>query len=282
MADQIPLKVRRTIGDTDALAEFEPGDSVPVNQGGTGATDGVTALANLGGLGSAHSSNTSNPHSVTANQTGAIATSQRGVANGVASLDAGGKIPASQIPAIAIPSMHVVTNTATRNALVVQEGDEAKQLDDGSHWIYDGATWHTYPVPSPFGQNYSEINEFTTSVTTSTTFQNKASLTFNVINGFKYRYGWSYQWNHDSASNDFEARIMVGGVEYQRHVQEPKDPAGSSYNGSGTNQRHMTSGFDYYTATFTGSLTLELEYRTGTGGVKSAIFEARIEQWRVE
>ena len=282
MADQTPLKVRRTVGDTDALAEFEPTDTIPVSHGGTGADNPASALSNLGGLGSAHSSNISNPHSVTAVQTGAIANSQKGVANGVATLDAGGKIPASQIPAIAIPSMHVVTNSTTRNALVVQEGDEAKQLDDGSHWIYDGATWHTYPVPSPFGQGYSEVNEFATSVTTSTTFQNKATLTFDIISGFKYRYGWSYQWNHDATANDFEARIMVGGVEFQRHVQEPKDPAGTSFDGSGTNQRHMASGFDYYTATTTGTLTLELEYRTGTAGVKSAIFEARLEQWRVE
>jgi hypothetical protein len=75
---------------------------------------------------------------------------------------------------------------------------------------------------------------------------------------------------------------LVGGVEYQRHVQEPKDPSGSSYDGSGTNQRHMASGFDYYTADFTGNLIIEIEYRTSVSGIKSAIFEARLEQWRVE
>ena len=46
----------------------------------------------------AHASSTSNPHSVTAAQVGAIATSARGVKNGVASLDANGLVPSSQLP----------------------------------------------------------------------------------------------------------------------------------------------------------------------------------------
>ena len=45
-----------------------------------------------------HTSNTSNPHSVTAGQVGAIPNTQKGVANGVASLGADGKVPAGQLP----------------------------------------------------------------------------------------------------------------------------------------------------------------------------------------
>ena len=30
------------------------------------------------------------------------------------------------------------------------EGDEAIQLDDGSHWIYDGTTWYERPQPATF------------------------------------------------------------------------------------------------------------------------------------
>lgn len=71
-----------------------------------------------------------------------IPVGEKGVANGVATLDAGAKIPSAQIPAVALPSVHVVADAAARVALTVQEGDEAIQLDDGSHWIYDGAAWH--------------------------------------------------------------------------------------------------------------------------------------------
>lgn len=46
----------------------------------------------------AHASSTSNPHGVTAAQVGAVPASAKGAANGVASLDAGGKVPASQLP----------------------------------------------------------------------------------------------------------------------------------------------------------------------------------------
>ncbi len=48
MADVIPLKVIRTLGDTTGLGEFNVGDTVPVDQGGTGATTPAQARANLG------------------------------------------------------------------------------------------------------------------------------------------------------------------------------------------------------------------------------------------
>jgi len=89
-----------------------------------------------------HTGNTSNPHSVTAAQASAIPTSEKGAANGVCELDSGGKVPATKIPAVALPEVHVVADETARLALTVQEGDEAIQTDDGSHWIYDGSTWH--------------------------------------------------------------------------------------------------------------------------------------------
>ncbi|TRT88120.1 MAG: hypothetical protein EWV82_03190 [Microcystis aeruginosa Ma_AC_P_19900807_S299] len=45
-----------------------------------------------------HIANTSNPHSTTAAQVGAIPTTEKGIASGVATLDSGGKIPDTQIP----------------------------------------------------------------------------------------------------------------------------------------------------------------------------------------
>lgn len=45
-----------------------------------------------------HLSNTSNPHQTTAAQVGAIATSQKGAASGVAELDANGKVLSAQLP----------------------------------------------------------------------------------------------------------------------------------------------------------------------------------------
>lgn len=76
--------------------------------------------------------------------------SQKGAANGVATLDAGGKIPSAQLPAIALTEVFVVADITARDALTVQEGDVAKVTDasadpavtsGSASYIYDGAAW---------------------------------------------------------------------------------------------------------------------------------------------
>jgi hypothetical protein len=53
----------------------------------------------------------------------------KGQIDGIASLDGLGKIPASQIPSIAITNVFVVNDIAERDALTVEEGDVAVVLD---------------------------------------------------------------------------------------------------------------------------------------------------------
>ena len=72
--------------------------------------------------------------------------SQLGAANGVASLDAGGKVPSNQLPALALTDVNVVADNAARDALVVQEGDVAI-VGGTNSYIYDGTTWQTLPSP---------------------------------------------------------------------------------------------------------------------------------------
>lgn len=71
--------------------------------------------------------------------------SLKGAVNGVAELDASGKVPSAQLPAIAITDVYVVANIAARDALTVEEGDVAKVTDAGAGlprtYIYDGSTW---------------------------------------------------------------------------------------------------------------------------------------------
>lgn len=71
---------------------------------------------------------------------------QKGAAGGLATLDGSSKIPASQLPALAITSVSVVADQAARDALSPQEGDVAKVNDsDGNGrpqtYIYDGSAW---------------------------------------------------------------------------------------------------------------------------------------------
>jgi hypothetical protein len=83
---------------------------------------------------------------------GKIDVTEKGAANGVATLNASGKIPSAQVPAIAITEVFVVADIDARDALVigegdgeVQEGDVAIVLDDGDEkrksFIYDGTGW---------------------------------------------------------------------------------------------------------------------------------------------
>ncbi|MCA1800223.1 MAG: hypothetical protein LC650_02925, partial [Actinobacteria bacterium] len=70
-----------------------------------------------------------------------IPTSQKGSANGVATLGGDSKIPSAQLPAIALGEMFVVADNTARDALTVQEGDIAKVTSTGITWIYDGTSW---------------------------------------------------------------------------------------------------------------------------------------------
>lgn len=108
--------------------------------GGTGSATAGGALSNLGAQG----------------------VSEKGNANGYAGLDGGGKVPVAQIPATALPEVHVVADAAARIALTVQEGDEAIQTDDGSHWIWDGAAWFERPGTTTFPL---EVQDETVSLT---------------------------------------------------------------------------------------------------------------------
>jgi hypothetical protein len=66
---------------------------------------------------------------------GAIATSARGALSGVASLDSGGKVPTSELPAIAITNTFVVATQAAMLALTAQVGDVAVRTDVNANFI---------------------------------------------------------------------------------------------------------------------------------------------------
>jgi hypothetical protein len=79
-------------------------------------------------------------YKVAALQSGKIASSEKGAASGVASLDGSGKVPTSQLPALSITSVFVVASQAAQLALTVQEGDVAVRTDQSKSWIHNGGT----------------------------------------------------------------------------------------------------------------------------------------------
>lgn len=100
-----------------------------VADGGTGASTAAGARANLG-LGSAATQ-----------ESGAfVPATEKGAAGGVASLDAGGKVPSGQLPALALTEVHVVAGEAAMLALAAQEGDIAIRTDIGRSFAHNGGT----------------------------------------------------------------------------------------------------------------------------------------------
>jgi hypothetical protein len=71
----------------------------------------------------------------TAAQVGAIASTEKGAASGVATLDAGSKIPLAQLPATAITDTSVVISQAAMLALTAQTGDVAVRTDINTSFI---------------------------------------------------------------------------------------------------------------------------------------------------
>lgn len=66
-------------------------------------------------------------------------TSLKGAVNGLAELDAGGKIPQAQIPAIAITATQVAASEAAMLALTAQTGDVAVRTDTNETYILSGS-----------------------------------------------------------------------------------------------------------------------------------------------
>jgi len=135
-------------------------------------------------------------------------------------------------------------------------------------------------VQNIFGSEFQISQSLGVTTTTSTTFQNKVTLTTTLLPAGTYRLGVSYGWNHDSQQNDFEARIREGGIDIgEIHKQEPKDSAGS-FSTTGSSQRYYVQRTLYRTLT-SGVQTYTLDFRTDSGGDESSMWDAVIELWRV-
>jgi hypothetical protein len=117
-------------------------DEIPVSRSGANRKVKVGALAALDslskadvGLGNVDDTSDANKPISIATQAALnnkLETSLRGAVNGLAELDASGKVPLAQLPAGALPILVMVADQAARFALTiaqVQNGDTVKQVD---------------------------------------------------------------------------------------------------------------------------------------------------------
>jgi hypothetical protein len=104
-------------------------------QGPTGPTGATGAAGATGATGSSGVISVVAPITNTGTSTSAVIGINSGVANGVATLDSNGKVPQSQIPAVAITNTFVVASQAAMLALTAEEGDVAVRTDQNKTYI---------------------------------------------------------------------------------------------------------------------------------------------------
>lgn len=69
-----------------------------------------------------------------------ISSTEKGAVSGVATLDAGGKIPSSQLPLIALVDVTPVASQSAQLALTAQKGDVAVRTDQNKSYMHNGGT----------------------------------------------------------------------------------------------------------------------------------------------
>lgn len=99
-----------------------------------------------------------------------LTSADKGIANGVAGLDAGGKIPSSLLPAVAIGERFPAANQTARLALTAQIGDTCLQADNSTLYLLtdNPASVNANWVPITNNQAVTAINGMTGNVTLTT------------------------------------------------------------------------------------------------------------------
>lgn len=115
----------------DAISGTNTGDQVNI----TGNAATATALQNSRNINGVAFNGTADIVINAVDATARIASTEKAAANGVATLDAGSKIPSVQLPLIAISSTFVVNSQAAQLALTTEEGDVAVRTDLNKSFI---------------------------------------------------------------------------------------------------------------------------------------------------
>jgi hypothetical protein len=107
-----------------------------------------------------------------------------------ASLDTGGKVPTTQLPALALTEVSVVADQAARLALTAQEGDVAIQTDISTTFIHNGGTAGTTADWNIIEAPVTEVDPVFTAHTTN-----------NITNGTGFlKNNGSGVWSYDNAT----------------------------------------------------------------------------------
>ncbi len=139
---------------------------------------------------------------------------------------------------------------------------------------YNGTNWspsNNSAAPTTYSNDYYSESE---SYTSSTSWVEKLSFTIPIgtVPPGRYRLGWFYEWNYNSSSRKFKARVQFNDSTYlMDQEEEPKD----------SNQWVPSSGFGYIDIVNTILNKFDLDFCSSNSKSVSGIRRARMEIWRV-
>ncbi|MEH2392257.1 MAG: hypothetical protein V7K21_11575 [Nostoc sp.] len=260
------------------------GGTLSIAKGGTGSTTASSALGALGAAASSdlttHTSNTSNPHSTTASQVGAIPTSARGTASGVASLDTNTLVPVAQIPSTIarvtdITATQVGNTTAQWNANKIQGTNVLSTAPtNGQILVYSSANSRWEPTtPSSSSGSSPILKQFSSGIGTETLMSVSSSSTYVSIPFTQIIFSPS------TTSSKVLIRVSLGGIDFTSGKMKIALTRSNSSVGTLTIQETVIDSIDttnkicntvVYDFVDSPNTTLSTEYSIRVGNITSA------------
>jgi hypothetical protein len=193
--------------------------------------------------------------------------SDKASANGVASLDGSGKVPSSQLPAIALSEVFVVSSESAQLALTAQEGDTVVRTDQSKTYIHNGGTAGTMA-------DYTELQVPSSAPVTSVNgYTGTVSLTTSDIAEGTNQYYTSARFDSAFTAKDTDDLGEGATNQYFTNARSRSAVSLTTTNSSELSYDSGTGVFSYVSPTTVAdanSVTLEVRNTTGSTIAKGA------------
>jgi len=218
--------------NTDVIAALAHKTSAGIDH-----SDVVSNNSHRGSVGTDHSDVVSNN---SYRSVGHIALSQKGAANGVATLDVDSKIPTAQLPALAITDTFAAANETEQLALTIQKGDVCVRSDENKSYINSTGNntsmsdWQELLTPTDTVLSVAgKVGAVTLVYTDITNFQTGVSANSDVIAALAHK--TSAGTDHSDVVSNNSHRLstsdphnvqhsQLGGVTATQHHSNSNDP----------------------------------------------------------
>jgi hypothetical protein len=128
-----------------------------------------------------------------------------------------------------------------------------------------------FSYTNTFGTYYAWDESDNQSVTTSSNYQNKLTLSVEDVPAGYYRISWYYEWRINSNSREFMARLRWNDSDNLMEMIQESSDADNWFTEQGFAIRQLTAGDHYF----------DLDYAVSNNGTSVYIRRSRMEFWRV-